>query len=452
MKDFTLGLPKWEIQDDKYTNRHTILYHANCRDGVAAAWVMGEYYDWGDYGDLLEFRPVQYGQYDLVELLTQIRGTHVVIVDFSFPRDEIEHIAYHAEGILLMDHHASAEREYADWTPPEETMIKVDLSQSGCQLAWNTTTNNQPLPKLLEHITDHDLWTHSDPNTRYVIAAIEHIKDVHEFRKLMERYPDGLGDYRVVDDLIRIGKPIVESKDRRMWELLDDVVMARFEGHLIPVVEASRSLTSHLGNLMLSVFRAPMAMVFESLEDGDIRVSLRADGQVDVSKLAEKYGGGGHRNAAGFIYSGPGNDDFLKNASILDFETDHWLEPSLWLFGQYIESGSKVGSEDSFKWLKQYNVRANNRHIDNSTILLESADQDEARAIIEHIKFTVDLTTVLGDMCSVYALGDLYIQAVRYKQPLYQNILNKLESQYPDLMADYVRIYRYRPTQNQVVS
>ena len=33
-----------------------------------------------------------------------------------------------------------------------------------------------------------------------------------------------------------------------------------------------------------------------------ITVSLRSDGSVDVSKLAKKYGGGGHKAAAGFSF------------------------------------------------------------------------------------------------------------------------------------------------------
>jgi phosphoesterase RecJ-like protein len=39
-------------------------------------------------------------------------------------------------------------------------------------------------------------------------------------------------------------------------------------------------------------------------EDGDTKVSLRSRGEVDVEKVARKYGGGGHKNAAGFVMDG----------------------------------------------------------------------------------------------------------------------------------------------------
>ena len=34
------------------------------------------------------------------------------------------------------------------------------------------------------------------------------------------------------------------------------------------------------------------------------KVSLRSNGYIDLSKLANMFGGGGHKNAAGFKYSG----------------------------------------------------------------------------------------------------------------------------------------------------
>ena len=39
--------------------------------------------------------------------------------------------------------------------------------------------------------------------------------------------------------------------------------------------------------------------------DGQVKVSLRAKGDVDVSRVAATFGGGGHPNAAGFTIAGP---------------------------------------------------------------------------------------------------------------------------------------------------
>jgi phosphoesterase RecJ-like protein len=42
--------------------------------------------------------------------------------------------------------------------------------------------------------------------------------------------------------------------------------------------------------------------------DGDIRVSLRSSGRVNVQAVAARLGGGGHFRASGLTYVGPLND------------------------------------------------------------------------------------------------------------------------------------------------
>jgi len=49
-------------------------------------------------------------------------------------------------------------------------------------------------------------------------------------------------------------------------------------------------------------------VLFVELKDGRIRCSLRSRGDVDVSKIAQKFGGGGHKMAAGTYLPGPVED------------------------------------------------------------------------------------------------------------------------------------------------
>jgi phosphoesterase RecJ-like protein len=47
-----------------------------------------------------------------------------------------------------------------------------------------------------------------------------------------------------------------------------------------------------------------LALLFVEMHDGDVRVSLRSDGSVDVSEIAAAFGGGGHMMAAGCALPG----------------------------------------------------------------------------------------------------------------------------------------------------
>jgi bifunctional oligoribonuclease and PAP phosphatase NrnA len=48
-----------------------------------------------------------------------------------------------------------------------------------------------------------------------------------------------------------------------------------------------------------------VGLLFRELEDGNVKISLRSNGPVDVNALARELGGGGHVRAAGALVSGP---------------------------------------------------------------------------------------------------------------------------------------------------
>jgi bifunctional oligoribonuclease and PAP phosphatase NrnA len=63
--------------------------------------------------------------------------------------------------------------------------------------------------------------------------------------------------------------------------------------------------TEGLINLPLTAREIQAVVFFKVGADGDVRVSMRSKYDVDVRSVAIKYGGGGHKNAAGFTVKGP---------------------------------------------------------------------------------------------------------------------------------------------------
>ena len=60
-----------------------------------------------------------------------------------------------------------------------------------------------------------------------------------------------------------------------------------------------------LVNYALSIGDVQVAIFFRELPDGRFRVSLRSKGEVNVSTVAEHFGGGGHKCASGCSVEGP---------------------------------------------------------------------------------------------------------------------------------------------------
>ena len=91
-------------------------------------------------------------------------------------------------------------------------------------------------------------------------------------------------------------------------ELSTDGVVASWELH--EQTRIALALRPEDSEGLIDIIRAirgvQLAVFFEELEDGMIRVSMRSkDKRVDVCQIALEFGGGGHTLAAGIRMTGP---------------------------------------------------------------------------------------------------------------------------------------------------
>jgi phosphoesterase RecJ-like protein len=63
--------------------------------------------------------------------------------------------------------------------------------------------------------------------------------------------------------------------------------------------------TEGLINLPLTAREIQAVVFFKAAPDGTVRISMRSKYDVDVRAVANAFGGGGHKNAAGFTVAGP---------------------------------------------------------------------------------------------------------------------------------------------------
>jgi phosphoesterase RecJ-like protein len=81
------------------------------------------------------------------------------------------------------------------------------------------------------------------------------------------------------------------------------LVVLHLDDRMLQAAGCTYNDTEGLINLPLTA-RDVQAVVFFKVLDGQVRVSLRSKGAIDVRSVALVYGGGGHRNAAGFTVDG----------------------------------------------------------------------------------------------------------------------------------------------------
>ena len=307
----------------------TVLYHADCPDGFGAAYAA-----WRRFGDSASYRPMHHGE---PWEMAAIAGHDVYVLDFSFPPVILETMAGLARSVTQIDHHASARLPWAGRLvktadggegfghPTLPLTLVFDLEKSGARLAWEYFNPGLPLPLALRHVEDSDMWRFALPGTRPFGRALRLLPfDFTAWDDLVRRTPetdaDGykafLADGEAIErffqsEIERLAQSRLVMPVRLRGEPIDPLQALR---HGLPTlvegdrawravsglgINASALFASELGSL-LAERSGSFALVWQLAADGEVKVSLRAAGQVDVAALAAGYGGGGHPNAAGF--------------------------------------------------------------------------------------------------------------------------------------------------------
>lgn len=87
-------------------------------------------------------------------------------------------------------------------------------------------------------------------------------------------------------------------------EIKSDVAIMHITKNMFEKTGTKPEDTENFSNLPRMIKSVKVAALFRDMGNGFWKASLRSKGKVNVAKIAELYGGGGHKNAAGFRIKG----------------------------------------------------------------------------------------------------------------------------------------------------
>ncbi len=264
-----------------------VIYHGGCPDGFCSAWACADALG----KDNVELLAARYGDDP-----PDVRNRTVYVVDFSYKRDVMLRMAEDAADITVLDHHktAQAELEGLDF-------CHFDANESGASLTWRWLhASAQELPWLVRYVRDRDLWLWELADSLAVSARVMATPHVLEAWDALAKMP--LGQVAAEGSAIRLHiDKHVETTMQLAFDVEIDDLRAR-------AVNAGPSSISDILGKMCEKGASAAIGFFWGVDGWEYSLRSRGDEHhrgVDVSAIAARRGGGGHRNAAGF---GSGRD------------------------------------------------------------------------------------------------------------------------------------------------
>jgi nanoRNase/pAp phosphatase (c-di-AMP/oligoRNAs hydrolase) len=254
-----------------------VIYHANCTDGFGAAYAA-----WKLLGDRATYFAAKYG-----EAPPDVKDKCVVVLDFSYDNATTKRLIADAKSFLVIDHHKSAMVELHD-----VSCTHFDMNHSGAMLSWKFFHPGKDAPRMIKHIEDRDLWKWEIPYSKEFAAAFDMVPfDFEEFDKYL--------DDSAVDDAQERGAYILAYSKTVISKIAKNAHARKMNGKDVLVVNSPHWM-SEIGNALST--RCDFALIwYYDHSTRQVKVSLRAHhDDADVSEVAKKFGGGGHRKAAGF--------------------------------------------------------------------------------------------------------------------------------------------------------
>jgi len=266
------------------------FYHAGCPDGFGAVWaVKGA---WGDSGYFIA------RSHDDRVRMDECEDALVAFVDIAPAKDELQELAIVAEQVVVLDHHVTARDRLAgdvslvNELEAEGHLLHFDLGHSGAVLAWQHFRSDEEVPELIRYVEDQDLWNWALPDSDAVNAAIASYPREFEVWDRLSSEP--------IEKLAEQGKPILRANRIEVERRLEHAKPVALGTRRIEAVNASTN-RSQIGHELAkrAQYGEPWGLVYR-VEGAEVYGTLYSIGDVDVSKVALGYGGGGHKNASGF--------------------------------------------------------------------------------------------------------------------------------------------------------
>ena len=321
-----------------------VLTHGGCFDGYCAYVIARNaladqvcYYYGLQPSDLVPQLERLFG--DLQQQGVALATMRLRAFDLSFSPEALRLCEQHCGDVQIYNHHQSTLDRFQGAALPKN--VCVDLERSGARLAWDYYHAGESAPPLVAYIEARDLWQFERVADARAITDVLYAtlqpygfeadsENLRHWTELLHRAD--AADFALIlasaPMLQRVKQLQIESALRkgatRRWHVQG------VDGELRVFVINSDTHISDLGHAALAQLdeagarRHDLALIwFWHERKRRFKASLRscAASPANAAQLAARFGGGGHRNAAGFWAD---DTAFLRETSVFPRDAPRW--------------------------------------------------------------------------------------------------------------------------------
>ncbi len=274
------------------------IYHSRDFDGFCSAAIVKRKYPdakfigW-DYGMPIPELP---------------EGEPITMVDISFPMDVMQKVFEKSKSMLWIDHHISAINDYIDFErdKKERWLAVIDSSKAACELTWDFFFGEETMPNAVFLLGVYDTWRlKDDPIWNEEVIPFQYgMKAVcNSFETFPALFLNNFDTTKkiYINNFIAGGKEIIRYERIQNEGKCNLTAFKREFVGLKAICINENVPGSRVFDSVWSPEKYDIMISF-CYTGKDWRVSLYTEKpEIDVSEICKKYGGGGHKGAAGFI-------------------------------------------------------------------------------------------------------------------------------------------------------
>jgi oligoribonuclease NrnB/cAMP/cGMP phosphodiesterase (DHH superfamily) len=277
-----------------------LIYHDPCSDGLSSAACLHSYSIINKLSQKIEYIGSAYERNSesdkITKLLERVKNKNVIMCDVSFNYDVILKFIEVTSSFLIIDHHKTAKEKLEHL----DSKYKIfDMDKCGARLMWEYLFESDKTPLLIDYVQDRDLWLEKMTYGKEFAAWFYNLPlNMEVYYEYMQ------DDKKLMDGIMTKGIYYKQINDIHIERssYTDPTFCLIGNRYYFVGYSNTKILKSDVANMLLIKYPLLDFSVAYSINDTGTctYASLRShDDATDVSLIAEKMDGGGHRNASG---------------------------------------------------------------------------------------------------------------------------------------------------------